>query len=856
MGTAPLKSGGTLVALLLTAALASPPSAFAQKTVTKPAPASPDVSKTNTLFLVGYAHLDTQWRWTYPQVIREFIPDTMRNNFALMEKYPDYIFNFSGSRRYEMMKEYYPDDYKKVKQYAKSGQWFPAGSSVDEGDANVPSAESLIRHTLYGNHFFQRELGVTSQEFMLPDCFGFPYALPTILSHCGVTGFSTQKLTWGSAIGIPFKVGNWEGPDGKRVIAALDPGAYVHDITEDLTQNTSWLARIQNTGKTSGAFVDYHYYGVGDRGGAPSSDSVSWVMKSLQGTGPIKVVSSRADQMFLSIPPAQKSKLAVYKGEMLLTQHSAGSITSQSYMKRWNRENEQLADTAERAAVAAMWLGGPRYPSDRLYQAWNLVLGSQMHDILPGTSLPKAYEFSWNDEILALNQFAAIAKDSVGAITSAMDTRARGTAVVVYNPLAIARRDVVEATVSVSGNAASGVRVYGPDGKPVPTQVLNRSGNQVHVLFLAAMPSTGLATFDVRAEALPSGTGTLSVSKNRLENERFRVTLNDSGDIASIYDKVNRKEALKAPARLALQYHNPSQFPAWNMDWSDAQKPPRAYVDGPATLRVVEAGPVRVAIEITRETDGSRYVQQVRLNAGPAGNQVEVENNIDWQTGVSALKASFPFTTGNPKATYDLQVGTIERTNNDPKKYEVPQHMWFDLTKPDSSYGVAVLNDSKYGYSAKGQVLGLSLLRSPVYPDPTADEGPHRFTYALYPHAGDWRSGGTVAEAHDLNAPLLAVHSSVTGGSLVSQGRFLTLPTGVRLSALKLAEDRDVAVLRVYEPSGQRVTAGRSAVLESHTTLDIQGWQEADLLEQPQPKQAGERGPDLEPYQVLTLLEA
>src|SRR5437667_6606252 len=184
-----------------------------------------DLSSHKTLYVVGYAHLDTQWRWTYSQSISEYIGNTLRDNFALFEKFPHYVFNFSGSRRYEFMREYYPAEYAKLKEYVAQGRWFPCGSSVDENDANVPSAEALIRHVLYGNHFFRNEFGVTSEEYMLPDCFGFPYALPSVLAHCGIKGFSTQKLTWGSAVGIPFKVGIWEGPDGGSVIAALDPGA-------------------------------------------------------------------------------------------------------------------------------------------------------------------------------------------------------------------------------------------------------------------------------------------------------------------------------------------------------------------------------------------------------------------------------------------------------------------------------------------------------------------------------------------------------------------------------------------------------------------------------------------------------
>ena len=228
-----------------------------------------DLDHEKTLYVVGYAHLDTQWRWTYPEVIDEFIANTLHNNFALLAKYPNYVFNFTGSRRYELMQEYYPADFEILRKYVAEGRWFPAGSSVDEGDSIIPSAESLIRQVLYGNHYFRREFGKASEEFMLPDCFGFPAALPSILAHCGIKGFSTQKLTWGSAVGIPFKVGAWVGPDGKSVVAALDPGTYVGDVEEDLSQSRGWLERIDHTGAISGVYADYHYYGTGDRGGAP-----------------------------------------------------------------------------------------------------------------------------------------------------------------------------------------------------------------------------------------------------------------------------------------------------------------------------------------------------------------------------------------------------------------------------------------------------------------------------------------------------------------------------------------------------------------------------------------------------------
>src|SRR3569833_312862 len=254
--------------------------AFAQ-TPSTPTPTSAPIPHPGTLYVIGYSHLDTEWCWSYPQVIREFIPKTLHDNFKLIDAYPDYVFNWTGSNRYRFMKEYYPDDYTKLKKYIAAGRWFPAGSSVEEGDVIIPSEESIIRQVLYGNQYFRREFGVASDEFMLPDSFGFPASLPSILARCGVNGFSTQKLTWGSAVGIPFYVGVWEGLDGQSVIAALNPGSYTSQIKQDLSVSQNWINRLEKDGKTSGIYADYAYFGVGDRGGAPGEASVRWLEKSL-----------------------------------------------------------------------------------------------------------------------------------------------------------------------------------------------------------------------------------------------------------------------------------------------------------------------------------------------------------------------------------------------------------------------------------------------------------------------------------------------------------------------------------------------------------------------------------------------
>lgn len=767
-----------------------------------------DLTTEPTLYVVGYAHLDTQWRWTYPQVIREMIPNTMHDNFDLFQDYPDYIFNFSGARRYRLMQEYYPDDFALVQQYVASGQWFPCGSSVDECDVNVPGAESLIRQVLYGNAYFRQQFGQDSAEFMLPDCFGFPASLPSILGHCGLIGFSTQKLTWGSAVGIPFNVGVWKGLNDTEIVAALNPGSYVGSIDHDLSGDSGWLNRINANGAFSGVYADYSYFGTGDQGGAPGESSVQWMETSVNGDGPVHVVSSTAEQMFLDIPPALVDSLPTYQGDLLLTQHSAGSITSQAYMKRWNRKNEVLADAAERAAVFAKWLGGPAYPKQRLLEAWILTLGSQMHDILPGTCHPTGYEYAWNDELLAMNQFATVLEGGVSTLTTALDTQVSGRAVVVYNPLSIAREDVVEAEVTLPGGPPPAVRVVGPDGAEVPSQIKGVEGERVTVLFLATVPSVGLAVYDVQPAATPA-VSTLQVTTSALQNDRYVVTLNANGDVAQIYDNVAGRNLLTAPTRLAITEDTPGYWPAWNIDWDDQQQAPRSYVSGPATIEIVEDGAARVAVQITRDTEGSHFVQTIRVAAGGAGERVEFANTIDWHTSAGHLKAEFPLAASNPLATYNWDVGTIQRANNNASKYEVPTHQWIDLTHHDGQFGVTVLTDFKYGSDKPtDQMLRLTLLRTPGagndYGDQaTQDWGQHDILYGLAGHVGDWRAGQTDWQAWRLNQPLIAFTAPPHAGPLGRSVSFLQVDDPrVRVLAVKKAEASDELIVRLVELDG------------------------------------------------------
>lgn len=772
-------------------------------------PAATQTIHPGTLYLVGYSHLDTEWRWTYPTVIAHYIPNTMRANFRLFGKYPHFIFNWTGANRYRLMKEYYPADFAKLKQYVVTGRWFPAGSSWEECLADEPSAESLVRQVLYGNEFFRREFGNASNELMLPDTFGFPASLPTILAHCGLKGFSTQKLTWGSAVGIPFNIGKWIGPDGRWIVAVMDAGSYNMAVQSDPATSPAWTRRMEANGKRDGVYVDYRYYGVGDRGGSPDEKSVRQVERAVADNGPIKVISATAAQMFDDLTPRQLAALPTYQGDLLLTQHSAGTPSSQAFQKWLNRKNELLADDAERASVAAELLGAVPYPREKITDAWHLLLAGQFHDILAGTCLPKAIDFAWNDGLLARNELTAVRNDAVGAVSRALDTRVDGAALVVYNPLSVEREDVVEAEVHFAGGVPKAVQAIGADGRSAPAQILATDGDGARVAVLARVPSIGFVVYDVQAASeIPKGA--LSVTPESLDNERYRVTLNAGGDVARIFDKRAKRELLASPVRLAFLHDTPKQYPAWNVDYQDRIAPPYSHVEGPAEVRVVESGPVRVAVEVRRESQGSTIVQTIRLSAGEAGNRVEFDTHLDWHTAASDLKATFPLTVSNSMATYNWEAGTVERGNNDPKKYEVPSHQWFDLTDRDGSYGVSVLEDCKYASDKPDDsTLRLTLLRTPgvheSYTDQaTQDFGRHHVLYALEGHSGDWREGDTQWEAMRLNQSLSAFVAPKHEGGLGKSFSLLSLNTRqVAVRALKLAEDGDRIIVRLQELTGR-----------------------------------------------------
>jgi alpha-mannosidase len=764
------------------------------------------------LYVVATVHLDTQWRWTVQDTIRNFLPATLQGNFAHFERYPFFVLSFEGAFRYMLVKEYYPEEFARLKHYVKEGRWAVAGSMLDSPDVNVVSPESLIRHILYGNRFFEQELGSRSSDLFLPDCFGFTWALPSIAAHCGLRGFSSQKFgNWMAPAQIPFEIGIWRGPDGAEIIAALRPEGYGEGLSEDLSRAARWVEWIQRTGGRSGPAVGLKYVGIGDRGGALDEASMGWLVKSIEGEGPIQVQIAASDQLFRDLGEKQTRQLPRHDSELLLPTHGTGCYTSQAVLKKWNRKNELMADAAERAAVVADWLGALPYPAARLRQGWIRFLWHQMHDDLTGTSIPPAYGFSWNDELVALNLFTSTLTESVGAVAEALDTRAEGIPLVVFNPLSRERQDIVEARLRFAGEPPAAVRVFATDGSQVPAQTVVRDDQELVVVFLARVPSVGFQVYDLRATDRPAATDNpLGIGESHLENHRYRVEIDDQGDICSLFDKELNAELLAAPLRLQLLPDRSARWPAWEIRYEDVTAPEPPVVSAPVRRRILEEGPARVCLEIARTARGSTFVQRLRLADGDAGHRLEVETRVDWQTRGRLLKAAFPLTLSSRLATYDLGLGAIERGNNRREKYEVPAQQWADLSSEAGYFGVSILSDGKIGWDKPdNSTLRLSLLRSPrtwrkFRHQATQDHGSHRFGYAIYGHRGGWRQGDTPWQGARFNQPLLAFQTTAHPGKLGRSFSFLRLDhPQVLVRALKQAEEGTDLILRLQETQGR-----------------------------------------------------
>ncbi len=574
------------------------------------------------IYTVATAHLDTIWSWDFETTVSRYIYNTLVDNFALFQKYPTYHFNFEGSYRYELMEEYYPELYAKMRDYIAQGRWSVCGSAFENGDVNVPSPEALFRNILYGNRYFEKKFGKRSVDIYLPDCFGFGWALPSIIAHANLMGFTTQKLGWGGAYGIPFDIGVWQGPDGAQVLASLNP----HDYYFTLKKLRDWDFVQQKLDENEKYDLNSTmiFHGIGDRGGAPKEASVAFVEQEINKNkdSDVQVLASGADDLFrdlnAQLTPEQKAKLPRWETELVMQNHGVGGYTSRAVGKRWNRRCQELADMAERSGVVADYLGTAHYNKEAMELNWKRTIAHQFHDDLPGTSVQRAYRRSWNDYGMAMNGFAGELTQAAGSVGSLLKTDfCAGTPVTVFNSLEVARTDAV--TLELPHWPKACARVYDPKGREVKSQVNRYENGTAELVFVATVPALGFAVYDVRPSDVPCRLrGSLSISgENQMENQKYIVRLNKKGNITSILDKeMDEQELLSEPISLGLfKYTGSKPWPAWEMNYKEANKDPDR-LPNPVTVTIQEKGPARVSFCVEQKDGDSTFKNIIALTDG------------------------------------------------------------------------------------------------------------------------------------------------------------------------------------------------------------------------------------------------
>jgi alpha-mannosidase len=764
-------------------------------------------------YLVSNAHLDTQWNWDVQTTINDYVKHTLYQNFSLFKMYPDYVFNFEGGIIYNWMKEYYPLEYNILKGYIAGGRWHIAGSSWDANDTNVPSPESFFRNILLGQEFYKREFGVKSTDIFLPDCFGFSYTLPTVASNCGLIGFSTQKLEWrhrnmhGNSK-VPFNIGLWQGVDGSTIMASLNSKNYTATWDgSDLSLNKDLI----NTAKNGIANTAYRYYGTGDRGGSPTVNSVVSVEKGIKGAGDIEIISAKSDQLYFDYYPFGKHpELPSYRGELLMDIHGTGCYTSRAIMKLFNRRNEQLGTAAERVSVMSDYIGGD-YPKGIITEAWRRFIWHQFHDDLTGTSIPKAYTFSINDELISQTQFKDVINSGVGSIALCMNTNVKGNAVIVYNSMAAQRNELTDAYIKIS-QKPNGVQVYSANGQEVPAQIINYERGKVHIAFSASVAPLSCSVYNISFGKKTNASSALMATNNTLENRIYKLTLDHNGDISSLIDKRTNQELVEQGKsfRLAVITGNESkEWPAWEILKQTIDTPSKSISDN-VEISVDQQGPCYASLKVKRNYGQSHFVQYIRMTDGANDDRIDIINDIDWATKNALLKAEFPMNVSNKEAVYDLGLGSIKRGNNTDTAYEVPAQQWADITDPNGSYGVSVLNNCKYGWDKPSDnTLRLTLIHSPkvgsryVY-QAEQDFGHHEFIYSIVGHQNTALQSDVPHLAESLNTNLAVYSTPKHNGSLGKEYSFVKINTPqVALRLLKKAEDGDMYIMRFYEMQGK-----------------------------------------------------
>jgi len=838
--------------------------------------------QTMSWHLTGNSHIDAAWLWPWTETV-DVVKRTFGTALQLMYEYPYYTYTQSAAAYNSWMADKYPDMNAEIKKRIGEGRWEIVGGMWVEPDLNMPDGESLVRQLLVGKRWYKQAYGVDVRIGWNPDSFGYTWQLPQIYKKSGVDYFVTQKMTWNDTNQLPFKLFWWESPDGSKVLAYF-PHDYANNNLSPMRLSADTAqARERATGITE--IMDL--YGIGDHGGGPTRAILDQGMHWSESSMPAKVMPrmpfGTAQQYFTSVegriapeskewnyqamakgyepPPAVEGKVSIptWKSEMYFEYHR-GVMTTQANHKKNMRNSEEEVLNAEKWASLA-WLDGRKYPADELTEDWKKVLFNQFHDLAAGSGIGVIYKDAQKDYDVVRWSTNEIRTKSMQTLDERVNTAGIGIPVVIHNPLGWERSGEVKVHVigTKGGVSATGAQV-------VEAKIDDATGSADVRLHVMKVPALGYKVVwlggkaaaqksDSDAEAKDSG------SAITLENATLRVTVDKgTGCITSLLQKKTQFETLAAGGcgnQLQFFKDTPKDYDAWNIDPGTLDVTPTTIEHPDAVELVKTAEP---GIRITRHFQDSKFVQTLSLSA--EGDMVDVDNEIDWHETHVLLKTAFPLAASGPFATYEIPYGTIDRptTRNNSwerAQFEVPAMRWADLG--DGKHGMSLVNNTKYGYDAAGNVLRLTMLRSPTWPDPEADRGHHHFHFALYPHAGTWKDAMTVRHGWEYNYPLTATVTTAHGGSLPAEHSFASVtPENVVLTAVKKAEDANGLILRVYE------WAGKDATVSFHVPPGAKGASVTNLMETPEGSPlevSGDPGKapgglvkaQIKPYEILTI---
>ena len=801
-----------------------------------------------TIRAAGNSHIDMGWLWPASETTM-VVERTWSSALELMREFPGLTYTHSTAAAYEWMEEKYPALFEEIRRRVKEGRWEVIGGMWVEPDLNMPDGESLVRQLLLGKRYFQEKFGVDVRTGWNPDSFGYNWQLPQIYKKSGVDVFVTQKMAWNDTTKFPHKLFWWESPDGSRVLTYF-PHDYANPIhpvamAQDLAAYVPAMKYPEML----------YLFGVGDHGGGPTRDMLETAQRWRNGAVYPRLEFGAAQPYFDALAKQAPSlDLPVWKSELYFQYHR-GVFTSQAESKKGNRQSEELLLTAEKFSSLAALTGGA-YPGDDLRLAWKKVLFNQFHDIAAGSGIPVLYKDAARDYADVRRIGQEHLDSAMEAIAAQVNTQGSGAPIVVFNPLSWTRTGVVEAELQLPAPAAR-ARVVDTAGKPVVAQKLSEGAAvPMRIRFVAEdVPAVGYKIFRVLPAVAPAAaSGGLKTGPDFLENEFFRVRVDaKTGCMTSLWDKQSQWEAVPPGAcanELQTFVDKPKAWDAWNIDadFEDHQW----RLDQADEVTLAERGPLRAVLRVKKHFQNSTFVQDITLY--PHVRRVDVRMTADWHEKHILLKVAFPVSVEANTATYEIPFGSIarpatRRTPEERAQFEVPALRWADLS--DAQHGLSLLNDCKYGYDGKASVLRLSLLRSPEWPDPHADEGTHEFTYSLVPHADGWREAGIVRAGYELNTPLRALATQNHTGTMPSAHSFVAQePGNLILTAIKQAEGGADLILRFYESAGEK-TAARITLPPGVEEV----W-DANLMEQP-----GEKLPsdgrivsvDVKPYEIKTL---